>query len=658
MRKLFSFPFRGRMTTRKAWLLSSLFAAGFFLAGSRDARAQERGFALDKFDPSTRGSEWFSNDSLDLRGKVRPAFGLVLDYAYRPLTFNNAPPNSDIIAASVVRNQLFMHAGGSVVLFDRLRLEGNLPIALENYGHGLHVGVVNFNEPQHEQGVGDLSFGADFRLLGKYGDPFTMALGAEVFLPTGSRDDYTSDGQVRFKPRLLAAGDIGAFVYAARFDFQYRGLDDDYGSIKLGSELGGGVSLGVRTLDKHLVLGPELSASTILSPTPANPNTGLGGDSASAAATYVEGLLGAHLSVSDFRFGVGGGVGMTRGYGTPAARGLLSVEWVPQVNEDKDGDGIKDDEDACPSVPGIRTGDPQTNGCPPPPPPPPDSDGDDVIDSQDACPQVPGVKSDDPKKNGCPPDKDGDGIVDSQDACVDVPGVKTDDPKTNGCPPDTDGDGIIDAQDACPKEVGIKSDDPKLNGCPDPDRDKDGVTNDVDACPDEPGKPDPDPKKNGCPIAYVKDGEIKITQQVRFKSGSARIVAGPDSEGVLNAVDEILLKHPDITKVRVEGHTDNVGGAAANKTLSKNRAQSVVTWLVKHGVEKTRLYSVGFGQEKPIADNATEDGKAQNRRVEFHIEEEGTAGSGNNDVPSDAKAPLPTSTPPGGHAPTQTPPKP
>ncbi|HEX7666303.1 MAG TPA: OmpA family protein, partial [Polyangiaceae bacterium] len=240
---------------------------------------------------------------------------------------------------------------------------------------------------------------------------------------------------------------------------------------------------------------------------------------------------------------------------------------------------------------------------------------------------VPGVHSDDPKQNGCPPDRDNDGVVDTKDACPDTPGVPSDDPKLNGCPPDTDGDGIIDSLDACPREVGIKSDDPKLNGCPDPDRDKDGVKNDVDACPDEPGKPDPDPKKNGCPIAYVSEGQIKITQEVKFKTNSAAILPGKDSEDVLTAVQAILTKHADITKVRVEGHTDNVGKAAYNKTLSKNRATSVVTWLVKAGIDKSRLYAVGFGQEKPIADNSTAEGKAQNRRVEFHIESEGAAGS-------------------------------
>jgi OOP family OmpA-OmpF porin len=167
----------------------------------------------------------------------------------------------------------------------------------------------------------------------------------------------------------------------------------------------------------------------------------------------------------------------------------------------------------------------------------------------------------------------------------------------------------------------VKTDDPKTNGCPpDPDRDKDGIPNDVDACPDEPGQPNPDPKKNGCPKAFVQEGQIKIVDQVKFKTGSAQILPTKDSQEVLEAVLAVLQKHPEITKVRVEGHTDNVGTPAFNKKLSFDRAASVVYWLVAHGIDSSRLSSAGFGLERPIAENTTPEGRRENRRVEFHIE--------------------------------------
>lgn len=100
------------------------------------------------------------------------------------------------------------------------------------------------------------------------------------------------------------------------------------------------------------------------------------------------------------------------------------------VRADRDKDGVLDGEDACPDVKGVRTNDPQTNGCPPP-----DRDGDGVLDAEDACPDVPGVRTNDPATNGCPrPDRDGDGVFDAEDACPDLPGVRTSDPATNGCP--------------------------------------------------------------------------------------------------------------------------------------------------------------------------------------------------------------------------------
>jgi outer membrane protein OmpA-like peptidoglycan-associated protein len=84
---------------------------------------------------------------------------------------------------------------------------------------------------------------------------------------------------------------------------------------------------------------------------------------------------------------------------------------------------------------------------------------------------------------------------------------------------------------------------------------------------------------------------------------------------------KILTEHPEIKKMRVEGHTDAQGKAKANKKLSQKRAASVVKWLTKYGVSKKRLYSEGWGQERPIATNNTDEGRRENRRVEFHIVE-------------------------------------
>jgi OOP family OmpA-OmpF porin len=285
---------------------------------------------------------------------------------------------------------------------------------------------------------------------------------------------------------------------------------------------------------------------------------------------------------------------------------------------------VFDDEDACPDVPGVRTDDPKTNGCPVVARA--DRDGDGVFDDEDACPDVAGVRTSDPKTNGCPPpppDRDGDGIPDNVDACPDVPGVKTDDPKTNGCPSDRDKDGIYDKDDACPDVPGVKTDDPKTNGCPpDPDRDKDGILNDVDACPDVPGPKSDDPKTSGCPRVFIKNAMIQILEQPKFDFNKS--VIKKESDSLLTEVAKVMVDHPEIKHVRVEGNTDNVGNAPYNKILSQQRAQAVVTWLIAHGVEKDRLTAKGMGKENPLVSNDTDAGRAANRRVEFHIETQDT----------------------------------
>src|SRR6185436_2417883 len=157
------------------------------------------------------------------------------------------------------------------------------------------------------------------------------------------------------------------------------------------------------------------------------------------------------------------------------------------------------------------------------------------------------------------------------------------------------------------------------------------------------GPPDPDPKKNGCPAARVENNQIIITQQVKFRTGSDKIL--PESDTILEAVQKIMEEHSEIKKVRIEGHTDNRGGKAYNDNLSRKRAAAVVKWLVGHGIDKSRLTSQGFGFSRPIATNKTEEGRQENRRVELHIVDPPPADSGTPPPAPLAPTPAPTPTP-------------
>jgi OOP family OmpA-OmpF porin len=119
----------------------------------------------------------------------------------------------------------------------------------------------------------------------------------------------------------------------------------------------------------------------------------------------------------------------------------------------------------------------------------------------------------------------------------------------------------------------------------------------------------------------VKDGTVKIPGNIVFDTGAATLKAGSGSEAVLEQLKAYLDKTPKVTKLRIEGHTDNVGSAEANVELSGQRALTIKRWLVDHGIAKERLIATGFGMNKPIADNSTEEGRAQNRRTEFKIAE-------------------------------------
>jgi outer membrane protein OmpA-like peptidoglycan-associated protein len=573
-----------------------------------DRALAQSGFALERFEPSERGSEWFVAESLDFRGDPRPIVGIVAAGSFRPLALYDSDGS---LRESIVRDQVFLHLGAAVAVAELIRVSLNFPIAVFQDGHAGTVDGMTY-QPPRKQSVGDIRIAGDLRIAGQSGDPAVLALGVRAFIPTGSREDFTGDGQLRMQFRALLAGDVGGFVYAAQAGFHYRGLDETVAGVALGSEVTFAAAAGARLADRNLVIGPEVFGSSVVT-----------GDAAfSKKTTPVDALIGLHYTLGNVRLGAAGGAGLTSGFGSATARWVACLEWVPAIVErpiDTDMDGIPDTTDACPAQPGVKTEDPKTNGCPLKTPPP-DRDGDGIVDAEDACPDVRGVASADPKLNGCPKDGDKDGIPDESDACPEVAGVKTDDPKTNGCPADADQDGVIDAEDACPKEPGRKTTDPQTNGCPDPDRDKDGIVNDQDACPDQAGKANPDPQKNGCPTVYVQGSQIKITEQVKFASGSAVIVQDKTTQAVLEGIFTILKEHPEIEKVSVEGHTDNQGGAAFNKKLSAQRAAAVAKWLVGRGIDAKRFNAVGHGMEQPIDDNGTPEGRKNNRRVEFNIE--------------------------------------
>ena len=242
-----------------------------------------------------------------------------------------------------------------------------------------------------------------------------------------------------------------------------------------------------------------------------------------------------------------------------------------------------------------------------------DADGDGILDDVDVCPEVPEDFDGWQDLDGCPElDNDGDGIADAVDACPndaeDRDGFRDED----GCPdPDNDDDGVLDAKDKCPDEAEDRDGWQDDDGCPDPDNDGDGVIDAADQCPETPAgvKVNAD----GCPVA-VEIKAAMVLKGVLFKTGSAEL--DPVSTTVLNEVAESLKAWPAV-RVEIQGHTDSVGSAEANRDLSSRRAESVRQFLITAGTDPGRLTAVGYGEDLPVADNTTDAGRAANRRVEL-----------------------------------------
>ena len=257
-------------------------------------------------------------------------------------------------------------------------------------------------------------------------------------------------------------------------------------------------------------------------------------------------------------------------------------------------------------------------GHAPPPPMAPvaalvkDTDRDGIPDEQDKCPNEAG-----PKENGGCPDKDsdGDGIVDRKDKCPDKAGP----PEREGCPEeDADKDGIVDSKDKCPNDAEDKDGFEDEDGCPDLDNDKDGVPDAEDKCPNEPETKNGYQDEDGCPDevpAPIKKftGVIK---GINFRRNSADIKAS--SFPLLKGAVQVFKEYPAL-RVEISGHTSNEGRREFNMKLSRKRAEAVKDYLVSAGIDEKRIGTVGYGPDKPIADNNTHDGQEKNRRIEFRL---------------------------------------
>jgi outer membrane protein OmpA-like peptidoglycan-associated protein len=484
------------------------------------------------------------------------------------------------ILEQIFRTDLY----GGYTVGDRVRIDGFLPIYFQA------------DAPWAETrggGLGDMRLQATLPVFER-GDDLAVSVVPRLSLPTGKNKAFVGKG--------MAVGVLGAAGGTFR-DFEWvgnAGFTLTPAAEIAGRTLGSTVDAmaGVTyPLEEHLRVGADMHLALGL----ASKLTGYGN-------SFANGNLFARIDTeSGFGITAGIGTGLIAGVGTPDYRGFAAFTYG-RSERDKDRDGIADGADLCPIDPEDNDDFDDTDGCPEA-----DNDQDGLVDGTDKCPvdaeDTDGFADDD----GCPElDNDNDTIADAQDQCPLQAGIAA----LQGCP-DGDGDGLSDDKDLCRTEPGPA----ETGGCP--DRDNDRVADSRDRCPDEPGPADEDPRlSDGCPKrVYVAATEVRITEKVFFETNKATIKA--QSFELLDTVASTLTQYPWLRRVEVAGHTDDVGDDAKNLKLSDARARAVSDYLRQKGVPEERLSALGYGETKPIDTNKTEEGRSNNRRVEFRILEKG-----------------------------------
>ncbi|HET7505419.1 MAG TPA: OmpA family protein [Kofleriaceae bacterium] len=598
---------RGRRRSRRArqvpcaWVVLVVGIAG--AAQPRIAAAQvmePANFGVERFRLSSDRSGLFDVEWAEVPGGMAVDAALWAGFASEPLVLYQGDPGNRV--GSLVADRAGGSLGVSISPRRWLAVALDLPLVIYQDRPASSPIAPMGLESLTSFGMSNLHVSAKLVVLHQAEHGLSLAVIPAVIVPTRSTSDaYLDDRGFGLAPELAVS---------RRWVGWRAGLDAGYRARRratllnqvVDDELFARGGVGYQLADRG---GPPVGLDVTMSAA-----TAARAPLANLNENHLEALAGATCDLPGGAqlFG-GAGVGLRKGFGTPDWRGLVGVRvgfggGAPsRVREaDRDRDGIPDALDRCPDEPEDRDGFADDDGCPDP-----DNDGDGVPDRDDRCVDASGL----PELRGCP-DGDADGVADLDDRCPTEPEDRDGFQDDDGCPdPDNDQDGVLDRADACPFDPG-----PEANkGCPDADRDGDTVVDRLDNCPDEPGPAD----HQGCPAAQlvrIVDDRLDILESVYFTTN--RAVIEPRSFALLDDVAAVLRTH-DQLKIQVEGHTDSDGDARYNKRLSQRRAEAVVAYLVKQGIAAARLYPMGFGEELPIADNRTAEGRAQNRRVVFTV---------------------------------------
>ncbi|MBM74067.1 MAG: hypothetical protein CMK59_01595 [Proteobacteria bacterium] len=517
-----------------------------------------------------------------------------------------------------IDNRFLGNVQATLGFFDRFSVAIDLPLVFWQSGYSLSTLQQPDVEPpyMYSSGIGDFYVQPKALLLDRDDHPVGLAVMLPISTPTGNGGSflgehgysYTPMGVVEFSNGSIRAKEY-MFRLAAYGGYHIRPIDDLY-DIPIGNEAIFGVGVGFHPTQILELVFEYMGAATYTGST-AEINGGI----------KLHG--GRHAALN-----LGAGTTIRSGIGAPDYRVVMSVVVAPDLDpnvRDPDEDGIPTSLDKCPGIKEDLDRFQDEDGCPDY-----DNDEDGYPDEEDQCPIEPEDFDNFQDEDGCADtDNDNDGIIDRFDRCPLTPETKNAYQDEDGCPDkpksfgDTDGDGINDNVDECP----FKPEDPDnfqdSDGCPEYDNDSDGVEDLYDKCPDRREVYNDVEDDDGCPDesmrVQVQKDSIRIADKIFFDFGLATIKE--ESFGLLDELSSVILAYPEISLIRIEGHTDNIGEVQKNLTLSQERAEAVRLALIERGVEEERLESMGYGESKPVQTNDTEAGREKNRRVEFIIVE-------------------------------------
>jgi outer membrane protein OmpA-like peptidoglycan-associated protein len=528
------------------------------------------------------GAEW-----AQVPGHLSFDFGVWVGTANDPLIMYQVIDGRHTRVGSLVEQRTSANLVASLSLWGRFELGLDVPLILAQQEGD--IGSFGMLDSISGVGFGDLRVAPKIALLDRGRNGLGISITPAVTLPTANGKNYRGDSSVMFAPELGISKRFGVVRAAVNVGYRMR-EEKQLANLTVDDEVFATAAAGVRVaepVELQLGLSGATAANDIFGASNRNYLEANGG------ATFALGNTGLLLSAMV-------GTGLDQGFGAPDWRAVLGLRFG-KINESSAPAHTRD------GVPDLKKDEAGV--------PDPDTDGDGIPDALDKCPMEPETVNGFDDDDGCPDagDRDADGIRDDVDQCPDEPEDFDHFEDEDGCPDlDNDKDGVTDVQDRCPNIAG-----PVENaGCPDTDRDGDTVVDRLDNCPDQKGPP----KFHGCPdkqLVVITSQKLEILDVVYFALDKAVIQSR--SNRLLDQVANVLKAHPEISNLSIEGHTDDQGKPAYNKDLSQRRADAVMAYLVKRGVDAGRLQAIGYGQDQPIADNVTKVGRAKNRRVEFKI---------------------------------------